>query len=139
MTNAPPLHDGEVVIYDHIPSMAKFKRTALVLIALTLPAVAVFLVILPDTFWPVVPLFVTCLMLMQERFRLGRHRAWVTNQRIVFQGGQSLDLAHVTSVVSKASGVQVTTGPNTERTKLVYAANAAELVQAIQTAQTGKS
>ena len=31
--SGPPLEEGEVVLFDHIPSHAAFRRTALVLLA----------------------------------------------------------------------------------------------------------
>lgn len=127
---APPLQDGEEIVFDHIPSLSAFKRTSLVLIMLTLPAVIAFAVAFPDTIWPVVPLFVTCVLLMQERFRLGRYRAWLTNRRVILQGGRDVPLGDITGVKAHVFGVRlagsgVTMAYVGDKPALVAAINAA--------------
>ena len=136
MTQAPPLEDGEHILFDHIPSLRAFRRTALVLLGLTLPVVVVFLVVFPDTLWPVVPLFVTCVILMQERVRLGRYRAWVTNRRIVLQAGEDLLLSDITAVKPATNGVKIEAeGTTGKGFKLVYPEDRAALVAALQDAK----
>jgi len=135
MTASPPLLEGETVIHDHIPSLRAFKRTALLMLALTLPAVVAMLVVFPDTFWPVVPLFVTCVILMQERVRLGRYRAWVTNKRIILQGDRTLDLAEVTGAKHSGNGVRVgVQGHLGKGIKLFYPEDGPALSAVIETA-----
>lgn len=136
MTQAPPLHPGEAVVFDHVPSLRSYKRTALLMLALTLPAVIAMLVVFPDTFWPAVPLFITCFILMQERFRLGRHRAWITNQRIILQGGRAFDLADITGARHSGNGVRVgLLGHLGKGIKLFYPADGAALSKAIEDAR----
>lgn len=135
MTQAPPINDGEQVVFDHIPSLRKFKRTALLMIGLTLPAVAAMLVVFPDSFWPVLPLFITCFILMQERFRLGRYRAWITNQRVILQGGQSYALSDVQAAAVRGNGVRLNVGNRIKGVKLFYPENGEDLVRAITDAK----
>ncbi|MEL6960159.1 MAG: hypothetical protein AAGL89_14530 [Pseudomonadota bacterium] len=136
MSKGPPLQDGEEVLFDHVPSLRSFKRTALILIGLTIPAVAVMLVVFPDTIWPVVPLFVTCVILMQERVRLGRYRAWITNQRIVMQGDRSIDLADVTGSKHSGNGVRIgVAGHLGKGIKLFYPEDGPALIEAIESAK----
>lgn len=138
MKNAPPLDDGEEVLFDHIPSLRAFKRTALLMLALTLPAVIAFAVVFPDSFWPAVPLFVACVLLMQERVTLGRHRAWVTNQRVIFQGDRAVPLADIRGAAVKGNGVRVAVAKHSGKgIKLYYPANGQALVRAIETARKG--
>lgn len=134
--SAPPLDPGETLLCDHIPSLRAFRRTALLGIALSIPPMLAFLVILPDTVWPVVPLFLTCLLLMQERFRLGRHRAWVTSRRVIFQGGRSLPLPGLTEVRAAHGAVYLSGAQGAE--KLSYAARPAELAAVINTARASE-
>ncbi len=140
MSNAPPLDAGEEVIFDHIPSLRSFKRTALLMLAMTLPAVVVFLLVFPDSFWPAVPLFVTCLLLMQERFRLGRYRAWITNQRIIEQGGRSVRLSDVQGTAQQGNGVRVAVRDHPGKgIKLYYPEDGPALVAAITKAKEAQS
>jgi len=136
MTSGPPLLEGETVLHDHIPSQRSFKRTALLMLVLTLPAVAAMLVVFPDTFWPAVPLFITCVILMQERVRLGRYRAWITNKRIILQGDRAVALTDVTGVRHSGNGVRIgVRGHMGKGIKLFYPADGAALVTAIETAK----
>ncbi len=135
MSDGPPLNDGEDIVFDHIPSLRSFKRTALLMIALTLPAVIAMLVVFPDTFWPVVPLFITCFILMQERFRLGRYRAWVTTQRIILQGGREYPLADVLAARASGNGVRVNVGSGIKGIKLFYPEDGPALAKAITSAK----
>lgn len=133
------MNEGEQVVFDHIPSLRKFKRTALLMIALTLPAVIAMLIVFPDTFWPAIPLFVTCFILMQERFRLGRYRAWITNQRIILQGGQFFALADVLAARASGNGVRVNVGSGVKGIKLFYPEDGTALVAAITTAKEAQT
>ena len=133
--NGPPLEDGEEVMFDHIPSLRVFKRTALLLLALTLPAVIIFLVIFPDTFWPAVPLFVTCVILMQERVRLGRYRAWITNRRVILQGERMIPLGDIQAVDVLGNGVRIAYPNGGKGTKLMYSADKPALAKAIEAAR----
>ena len=135
MSDAPPLQDGEEIVFDHIPSLRSFKRTALLMIGLTLPAVIAMVIVFPDTFWPAVPLFITCFILMQERFRLGRYRAWVTTQRIILQGGREYPLADVLAARASGNGVRVNVGSGIKGIKLFYPDDGDVLVSAILHAQ----
>ncbi len=135
MTNAPPLREDEEVIHDHTPALGAFKRTALGLLALTVPVVVVFAVVFPDSYWPAVPLFVTCLLLMQERATLGRHRAWLTNRRIILQGGQSVELSDVRAAAPRRVWVSVSYGGAGKTVKLHYPEDGAALAQAIEAAR----
>lgn len=136
MSEGPPLADGEEIVFDHVPSLRSFKRTALLMLGLTLPAVVAMLVVFPDTFWPAVPLFVTCVILMQERVRLGRYRAWVTNRRIILQGDRAVDLTDVTGVRHSGNGVRVgVSGHAGKGVKLFYPADGSALEKAIEAAR----
>ena len=136
MTASPPLQDGERVIHDHVPSLRSFKRTALLMLGLTLPAVAAMIVVFPDTFWPAVPLFATCVILMQERVRLGRYRAWVTNRRIILQGDRPVELEDVSGVRHSGNGVRVgVEGQIGKGIKLFYPEDGAVLAAAIEDAK----
>lgn len=139
MTQTPPLQNGEDVVFDHFPSARVFKRTALMMIGLTIPVVVVFLYVFPDTIWPTVPLFVTCVILMQERVRLGRYRAWITNQRVILQGGDAISLNDVARVAARTNGVQIVTKGDRANTKLHYPENPAALITAIETAQHSRA
>ena len=132
----PDLNEGETLIFDHIPSLRSFKRTALLMLGLTLPAVVAMLIVFPDTFWPAVPLFVTCVILMQERVRLGRYRAWITNQRIILQGDHSVQLADVLAARHSGNGVRVgVAGHLGKGVKLFYPEDGPALVAAIEAAR----
>lgn len=132
---APPLNDGEHILFNHVPSLRAYKRTALLMIAVTLPAVVAFLFVFPDTFWPAVPLFVTCFLLMQERFTLGRHRAWITNQRIIFQGGRVTPLADVAGATKAGNGVRLMLQNGGKGEKLSYPEDAKALIATLDTAR----
>jgi len=103
----------------------------LLMIGLTLPAVVAVLIVFPDTFWPAVPLFITCLILMQERFRLGRYRAWITNQRIIFQGERSVPLEDVQGAAKSGNGVRINIGSSAKSAKLFYPEDGTALLEAI--------
>lgn len=138
MKNAPPLDEGEEILFDHIPSLRSFRRTALLMLAVTLPAVVAFAVVFPDSFWPAVPLFVACVLLMQERVTLGRHRAWVTNRRVILQGDRAVPLAGIRGVAVKGNGVRVAVaGHSGKGIKLYYPQNGQALVAAIEDARKG--
>lgn len=135
MKGAPPLEDGEVILHDHVPSLRAFKRTAILMIVLTLPAVIAFAVVFEDSFWPAVPLFVTCFLLMQERFILGRHRAWITNQRVIFQGGRTLALSEIKAAGMRGNSVRLAWANGGKGSKLSYPEDGQALVNAIDAAR----
>lgn len=137
MTQTPPLRDGEHVVFDHVPSLRSFKRTALLMIVLTLPAVVAMLFVFPDTIWPAVPLFLTCVILMQERVRLGRHRAWITNQRIILQADLSFDMTDVVTARVSGNGVRVNVGSGVKGLKLFYPKDGPALAQIIEDTRKG--
>ena len=135
MSDGPPLQNGEVVVFDHVPSQATFRRAALFLLLISLLPTIIFAVVFPDTLWIILPLFLACIFLVQERFKLGRHRAWITNQRIIIQDGTSIDLADVTDVKARAVVVGVRYGADRAMQPLYYAADGAALADAIETAK----
>ncbi|HKL70050.1 hypothetical protein [Salibaculum sp.] len=130
----PVLHEGEEVIFDHVPSLRSFQLTALVLLGLTLLPAAGFAAVFPDSFWPAVPFFLTCMILLQERFRLGRHRAWITSRRIVLQEGEEIAMKDVDRAVPRGNGVRVTCRRGARRRlRLSYAPDRPALARAINT------
>lgn len=134
--SGPPLEAGEQIVFDHVPSLRRFKRTALLMIVLTLLPVAAFLIVFPDTFWPAVPLFVTTVLLAQERVRLGRHRAWITNRRIIMQGGQAIALADIAGTRTEGNGLRLHLDGNIGKgPKLFYPEDGDALATAIMTAK----
>ena len=133
--SGPPLEDGEVVVFDHIPSHVAFRRTALILLGITLFPTVVMAAVFPDTIWPVVPLFAACVILLQERVWLGRYRAWITNRRIIRQRGEEVMLWDVTEAVPRANGVRVTTSYSARGIKLHYPADGPALADAILSAK----
>ena len=135
MSDAPPLQNGEVVVFDHVPSHATFRRAALFLLLISLLPTIIFAVVFPDMLWIILPLFLACILLVQERFKLGRHRAWITNQRIIIQDGTSIDLADVTDVKARSVVVGVRHGADRAMQPLYYAADGAALADAIETAK----
>lgn len=109
------------------------------MLILNLPVVAVFLYVFPDTIWPVVPLFVACLTLMQERVRLGRYRAWVTNQRIILQEGRSIPFEQIIDIGHRGNGVRMTIkGHRGKGIKLYYPEDPALLIDTIENARDMK-
>ena len=139
MMGGPPLEAGEEVRFDHVPSQSAFRRTALVLLGATLIPTVVIAVLMPDTAWPALPLFVTCVLLMQERVTLGRHRAWVTNRRIIRQGDEDLPLYDVAAAEpERATGaVRLRIAGRRRAVRLAYPADAPALANAILTARKG--
>lgn len=103
----PPLNDGEAVLHDHVPSQRKFRKAALFTILITLIPTVIFAMVWPDTGAAVVPLLLTCVLLVQERLTLGRHRAWITNQRVILQGGEDAPLWDVSGITPKWAGVRL--------------------------------
>ena len=132
MRAAPQLADGEEILHHHTPDIGAFKRTALLMLAITLVPTVMFVVFIPDTFWGAVPLFITCLLLMQERFTLGKYAAWITNRRVLMQGDVEHVLSDITSVETIGTAVRLNhTGG---RTKLFYPKDKAALKGIIETA-----
>ncbi len=134
MRSAPQLAEGETLLHHHVPDLGAFKRTALLLLAITIVPTVMFLVLIPDSFWAAVPLFVSCLLLMQERFTLGKYAAWITNRRVVFQGDKEIALGDITSIDTTGNAVRLRHGVPTQKTKLYYAKDRAALVQVIKAA-----
>ena len=137
MKNAPPLHSGETILHNHVPSQRVFKRAAVFLIAVSLLPTIAFAFAFDDSFWVIVPLFVTCLLLMQERFTMGRHRAWITNQRIIFQD-RDIALADITATTVKAVYVRVQHSGAGKSAPIYYPADGPAVAQAIDAARKGE-
>ena len=117
----PDLAEGETLLHQHTPDLGAFKRTALLLLAITLVPTVVMYVAFPDTFWVAVPLFISCFLLMQERFGLGKHAAWVTDRRIIWQDGRTIDLAEINTVDMIGNAVRIRTKDHGTKHKLYYA------------------
>lgn len=132
MSDAPPLDEGEVVVFDHVPSHASFRRAALFLLLISLLPTIIFALVFPDTLWIMLPLFLSCMLLVQERFKLGRHRAWITDKRIIVQDGTSINLADVTDIKKRAVLVSLRHGPDRAVQSLYYPPDGAALFRAIQ-------
>lgn len=135
MNDAPPLQSDEVIVFDHVPSLRTFRRAAIILLLISLLPTIIFAVVFPDTLWIILPLFLACMLLVQERFKLGRHRAWITNQRIILQDGTAIDLADVSKVKARSVVVGVRHGTNRAMLPLYYAPDGAALAKAIETAK----
>ena len=135
MTSAPKLAEGEEVLHQHVPNLRAFKRTALLMLAITMVPTAVILMLFPDTLWGVAPMFITCLVLMQERFNLGKYAAWITNRRILLQGDQEIALGDISKTDTFGNAVRLRHGASGQNTKLYYAKDRGALMQLIETAQ----
>jgi hypothetical protein len=135
LTDAPPLNNDEVILYNHLPSLRVFKRVALFLLAVSLLPTLAFAVTFPDTYWPIAPLFVTCFLLVQERFTLGRHRAWITNQRIILQGGADIPLGSIDTIKSKTVAVQVRHSSGGKPLQLFYPEDGPAVTRTIDAAR----
>ncbi len=133
--DGPQLRAGEDVIHHHAPDLGAYKRTALTLLAITLVPTIVVATVIPDTFWVAVPTFVTCLLLMQERYNLGKHAAWVTNQRVVLQGDDAIALADIEMLDLTVNAVRLSPANGGRRIKLCYAKDKQALLQIIQKAK----
>lgn len=103
----PPLQGGEEVLFDHVPSLRRFRTMAAVVLAITLIPTGVFAVVWSETNAAVIPLVLTCVLLMQERLTFGRHRAWITNKRVILQGGDETPLAEISEVRLKWAGLKL--------------------------------
>jgi len=95
------------MVFDHIPSMKVFRRTAVLSLLTSLPVAAVFGIVWPDTLAVMIPVILTCIVLMQERFKLGRYRAWITNRRVILQGGREVQLLDLGDVKKRLFGVHL--------------------------------
>lgn len=135
MTQTPPLEEGEQILHHHRPSLRRFRRSAVLMLLLTLPAVAAMLIAFPETIWPVVPLFVTSVLLAQERVTLGRHAAWITNRRVILQGNRSFPLAEVTAATPRRNGVQLVGVGTGKGVKLFYPEDASALAGIVNDAR----
>lgn len=120
MTKAPPLEEGEEVVFDHIPSQRAFKRAALFLILISILPTIAFAFAFKDSFWVIAPMFITCMLLMQERFTLGRYRAWITNRRVIFQDGRSIARKDIVDAKMKGNAVRLTLRERGKADKLSY-------------------
>ena len=125
------------MVHHHKPDLGTFKRTALLLLAITLVPTAVMYILFPGTFWVVVPLFVSSFVLMQERFGLGKHTAWVTNQRIIWQGGGDVALSAISKVDMFANAVRIRTDDGEPSHKIYYAKDRRALCDLIDTTRGG--
>ncbi len=133
--SGPPLEDGEAVVFDHIPSHRAFRKTALILLGVTLVPTVVMASVFPDTIWPAVPLFAACVILLQERVWLGRYRAWITDRRIIRQKGHDVALWDVVNAVPAGNGVRVRTTDRAKGIKLFYPPDGPALAKAILSAK----
>ncbi|SMX42818.1 hypothetical protein [Octadecabacter ascidiaceicola] len=131
MRAAPQLVAGEEVLHQHVPNLGAFKRTALLMLAITIIPTAVILMLFPDSVWGVAPMFLTCLLLTQERFNLGKYAAWITNKRVILQGDEEVALDDISSVKVSANAVRLEYGPDGQKAKLYYAKDRAALKQLI--------
>ena len=134
MTDGPALQDDEHILHHHVPDLRAFKRTALLMLAITLVPTAVIAALLPDTFWAAVPLFVTCVLLMQERYTLGKYAAWITQERVILQNGTAVALADIAIVDGIGNAVRLRDKAG-QVTKLYYPLDRATLCQIIETAR----
>ena len=137
MKSAPQLAEGEEVLHHHVPNLGVFKRTALLMLAITIIPTVLILVLFPDTLWGVAPMFVTCLLLMQERFNLGKYAAWITNQRILLQGDEEIALGEISMTDTFGNVVRLRHGADGQKSKLYYAKDRGALMQLIETARQG--
>lgn len=137
MTTGPDLQDGETLLHHHTPHLGAFKRTALLMIAITLVPTGVMMFAFPDTLWVAVPLFVTCFLLMQERFSLGKYAAWVTDRRIIFQRGEEVALTSIDTVDMIGNAVRLRLVDKSPKAKLFYAKDRSALQDLIETAREG--
>ena len=137
MNKGPQLSENEEILHHHTPDLGAFKKTALLLLAITLVPTVVMVFLLPDTFWVAVPMFVTCLLLMQERYNLGKYAAWITDQRIVLQGDQAHQLADIASVDMIGNAVRMRFVSGGPRVKLYYPKDRQALRDLIETARRG--
>ena len=128
----PPLDEDETILHDHIPSLGKFRKAALIAILITLVPSFVFSMVWPDSLVAVIPLLLTCAVLLQERLTLGKHRAWITDKRVILQGGQDAPLWDVTGVTTKWAGVRL----EGVDVRLAYVADVQTLSDVIATAQS---
>lgn len=119
------------MLHDHVPSMGEFRKTALISILVTLVSTVVLFLVWPETGAVVVPLLLTCALLVQERLTLGRYRAWITNQRVILQGGQDAPLWDVTSITPRWAGARL----DGVDMRLTYVADIQALRDVIVTAQ----
>ena len=137
MKSAPKLAEGEDVLHHHVPNLGAFKRTALLMLAITIIPTALILALFPDTLWGVAPMFITCLLLMQERFNLGKYAAWVTTQRVVLQSDEEIALGDISMTDTFGNAVRLHHKDGGQKTKLYYAKDRAALRQLIETARQG--
>ena len=103
----PPLETDETVLHDHVPSLRKFRKAALIAILITLVPSVVFSIVWPESLAAVVPMLVTCAVLVQERLTIGRYRAWITDRRVILQGGEAAPLWDVSGITPRWAGVRL--------------------------------
>lgn len=139
MTSGPVLQTGEDILHHHVPSLGAFKRTALLLLAVTLVPTVVVVALFPDTFWGAIPMFVTCLILVQERYNLGKYAAWITNQRVVFQGDAAIELSDISEVDTVGNAVRMRPVVGGKNIKIYYPNDRTALVATIEKARTDAS
>ncbi len=137
MKTAPQLAEGEEVVHQHVPNLGAFKRTALLMLAITILPTVLILMLFPDTLWGVAPMFVTCLLLMQERFNLGKYAAWITNQRILMQSDEEIALGDIVKTDTFGNSVRLHHKDSSQKTKLYYAKDRSALLQLIETTRQG--
>ena len=139
----PELEEGERVVFEHVPSVASFQRWALVFLGLALLVTAVFAAVSSNLPRPVanstmtLPLFATCIVLVWERLTFRRHRAWITDRRIVPAKAPPLPLAQVSGAARRGNGVRIDDLRGLKAMKLYYAPDPAALIAAIDGARRG--
>ena len=137
MKTTPQLAEGEEILHQHVPSLGAFKRTALLMLAITIIPTVLILTLFPETLWGVAPMFIACLLLMQERFNLGKYAAWITNKRILLQGDEEIALGDITMADTFGNAVRLRHGVDGQKAKLYYAKDRVALHQLIETARQG--
>ncbi|WP_281984356.1 hypothetical protein [Thalassorhabdomicrobium marinisediminis] len=135
MSEAPPLEAGEVLLHHHRPDLAAFRHTALVLLAVTLVPTLAMVAAFPDSLWGAAPLFIACLLLMQERVTLGRHAAWITNRRILLQNAAPVALRNIATTNVVGNAVRLRTVDPARRVTLSYPSDKTALRDVIDTAR----
>lgn len=139
----PELEEGERVVFEHMPSLRSFQRWALLFLGLALLVTAVFAAVSSALPRPVanstmtLPLFATCVVLVWERITFGRHKAWITDRRIVPARGAALPLAEVSGAAHRGNGVRIDNLRGFKAMKLYFSPDPAALVAAIDGARAG--
>ncbi len=139
----PELEEGERVVFEHVPSVASFQRWALLFLGIAVLVTAAFAAVSSNLPLPVanstmtLPLFATCVVLVWERVTFRRHRAWITDRRIVPAKGVPLPLREVSGAARRGNGVRIDNLRGIKAMKLYFSPDPAALVAAIDRARSG--